>query len=261
MTPIITLLITSLLVSLGINMTLFAIAYLKQTDKFTDFSYALSFASVAMYGYWVSERSILDAAVLAMVLAWSLRLGGYLAYRIHVIGRDTRFDEFRHEFWGFFKFWFFQGLAAWVILMPAMFIFSSQSPGRIGLLSMLGIAIWAVGLTIETVADMQKFNHKQEKRSPAWVDSGLWHYSRHPNYFGEMVCWWGIFVMTLPIMTSQWHVGVIISPLTIMAILIFASGIPPLERRYQKKYGNDPEYQKYLRETSRVMLWTKYNKA
>ncbi len=255
MSLFISLIITSLLVSLGINMTLFAIAYIKQTDKFTDFSYALSFATVALYGFWVSERGLLDAVVLVMVLLWAVRLGGYLAYRIHVIGRDTRFDEFRHEFWEFFKFWFFQAVAAWVILMPALFIFSSQNSEGIGNISLLGMVIWGIGLVIETVADIQKFQHKQEKRSPAWVDSGLWKYSRHPNYFGEMVCWWGIFVVALSSMSSLWHLAVIISPLTIMAILLFASGIPPLERRYQKKYGDDPEYQKYVRETSRVVLW------
>jgi steroid 5-alpha reductase family enzyme len=124
------------------------------------------------------------------------------------------------------------------------------SPRTLGLIAYLGIIIWATGLVIETIADAQKFmfNNDPEKKG-RWIDEGLWHYSRHPNYFGEILCWIGIYVYAFYPEFEQGLVG-LISPLFIILLLLFISGIPLLEKASDEKWGHNHEYKKYKRTTS-----------
>ena len=113
--------------------------------------------------------------------------------------------------------------------------------------------MWAGGLAIETVADAQKFAHKRT-RGAKWTSVGLWRVSRHPNYFGELLCWWGGFVFTAPDL-GAWNALGIAGPLAITGLLLFATGIPTLEASAQKKWGADPEYQAYRRRTRLLVPW------
>ena len=156
----------------------------------------------------------------------------------------------RQKPWEFLKFWLFQGLAVWVIMLPSSFLLTTSQDKPINLIMLLGMVIWIVGLTIETIADWQKFSFKNlPKNKDLWIQSGIWKYSRHPNYFGEMLSWWGIFVFALPFIQGL-NYFIIAGPLFITFILMFVSGIPLLEKKYDAKYANNQKYQKYKSQTS-----------
>lgn len=247
-------LIFTLAVSLGVQTIFFAFAATRKTDKVTDLSYGLTFVLIALALLARAASPDLAALVLAaMVVAWGVRLAGYLLYRIWRIGRDARFDGIREDFWRFFKFWFFQGLAVWVIMLPVTLWFSQPGPWATWMT--VGATIWLAGLVIETVADQQKFAFKQTPAGQGrWTDTGLWRHSRHPNYFGELLCWWGIFLFTAPGL-GWWALLALAGPLAITGILLFATGIPTLDASARKKWGEDPEYQAYRARTRTLVPW------
>ena len=195
-------------------------------------------------GTWRTPQLVLAL----MVAAWGVRLAGYLLYRIIRIGRDARFDGIRERFWSFAKFWLFQGVAVWVIMLPVTLWFAA--PGDWNPLMTMGLALWFAGLVIETVADIQKFRRKsQPGGSDRWVDTGLWRYSRHPNYFGELLCWWGIFIFVAGDLGGWSWLAALAGPATITVLLLFVTGVPTLERSAGRKWGADPAYTEYRRRT------------
>jgi steroid 5-alpha reductase family enzyme len=244
----------TLVVSLGIQAVFFAFAASLKTDKVTDLSYGLTFVTLA--GWLLSRGDTGDAtqlALAAMVILWGVRLAGYLFYRILSIGRDARFDGIREHFWPFFKFWLGQGIAVWVIMLPVTIWFSA--PSRYTPWMSIGGTIWALGLIMETVADAQKFAAKTRPGgNERWVDEGLWRYSRYPNYFGEMLCWWGVFLYVAPGL-GAWNALGMLGPVSITVILLKVTGIPTLEKSAAKKWGSNPEYQAYLNRTRRLVPW------
>ncbi|MEO6666594.1 MAG: DUF1295 domain-containing protein, partial [Nitrospiria bacterium] len=119
----------------------------------------------------------------------------------------------------------------------------------------IGATMWAIGLVIETVADAQKFAAKQKPGGDrTWMDTGLWKYSRHPNYLGELLCWWGVFLFAAPSYSGVAWMA-ILGPIAITWILLKVTGIPTLEKSANKKWGNNPAYQTYVRRTSRLVPW------
>jgi steroid 5-alpha reductase family enzyme len=199
-----------------------------------------------------------------MVVAWGARLAMYLFYRIMHIGRDARFDGIRERFWKFLKFWFFQGVAVWVIMLPSIVWFARtgavDARGWTAWMT-AGTAVWLGGLTIETIADIQKYQYKRRTGAQSrWMSSGLWRYSRHPNYFGELLCWWGLFLFVLPELGWWFFLGGL-GPLAITGLLVFVTGIPTLERSADEKWGRDPEYQLYRTRTRRLVPWARKSAA
>src|SRR5678815_5674374 len=141
-----------------------------------------------------------------------------------------------------------------MLLIRMWFVLCGVNEGWRGWMA-AGALIWLAGLVIETVADAQKFGFKnREGLRSRWTDRGLWRYSRHPNYFGELLCWWGIFVFTLPGL-GWWALAGLAGPLTITVLLLFVTGIPTLEASAQRKWGQDPEYAAYRRRTNRLVPW------
>lgn len=244
------LLIASLGIVLFINLALFCVAYSRQSDKLTDFAYALSFIAVSISALALSShRSTLLKFLVAMVIAWALRLGGFLVIRIKKTGKDSRFDGIREDFIKFIKFWLGQGLVAWFLLLPILFLAKGYS--EISMLSIIGIVIWLTGLTIETIADFQKYIFSQNPANKGkWIDIGLWHYSRHPNYFGEIVVWLGVYLSTYSSLGSVERLVGVLSPITILIILRFVTGVPPLEKSANKRWGDDPGYGIYKKRTN-----------
>lgn len=251
------LLVITLGISMGLQALLFVLAAAFRTDKVTDLSYGLTFVALALFlirggGDWSSP----SMALAMMVVIWGVRLAGYLFYRILRIGRDARFDGVRENFWAFARFWFFQGIAAWIIMLPVTLWFAIAGVASAWSLVMVaGAVVWAAGLAIEAVADAQKFADRiRAGERGRWNDRGLWRYSRHPNYFGELLCWWGLFVFVLP--DLGWWAGVgVAGPATITALLLFVTGIPTLEASARRKWGSDPEYAAYRRRTRRLVPW------
>jgi len=236
--------------SLLINIVMFLVAYRRQTDKLTDISYALSFVALAVMGLVIGGASPTRLLLASMVAMWAGRLGGYLLARIRRIGHDKRFDQMRTNFWKFGQFWLLQGVSVWIISLASLLVLTGKDelfyPG-----SLLGVAVWIIGLVIEACADQQKFAFINDPANKGkWIDSGVWRYSRHPNYFGEIMVWLGVFLVAVPSLggLAIWIAAV--SPLFISVLLLFVSGIPPLERSADKRWGNDPAYQAYRARTS-----------
>lgn len=248
------MLLFTLILSLVVQAVFFAFAATLKTDKVTDLSYGLTFILMAIALFVQSgERSLAAWILASMIVAWGLRLAGYLLRRIMHMGRDARFDGIRERFWSFFKFWLFQGLAVWVIMLPVTLWYARPGPWTLWMCA--GTSIWLVGLAVETVADQQKFSFKRQPGAGRrWMDTGLWRYARHPNYFGELLCWWGVFVFAAGDLGVWIWLG-LAGPIAITAILLWGTGIPPLEASARKKWGDDPEYQAYRRRTRLLVPW------
>lgn len=242
-----------LAISMGLNWLMFVPAYLFKTDKLTDISYSLTFIVLAVYGFADSDRSFINQVLLLMIVCWALRLGAYLFYRIHKMGRDTRFDDMRSSVPRFLGFWTLQGLTVFIVSIPSILLFSSNhSSTDLNVISAIGLGIFVIGLRMETVADLQKFRSKMAGHTK-WMDTGLWAKIRFPNYTGEMLVWIGVFIFCagyLPV--KDWLTG-LISPVFIILLLRYVSGVPLLEKSQVKKWGNDPEYQNYVARTGRLL--------
>lgn len=242
-------LLIGLVVSFVINLAMFVVAYRLQSDKLTDISYAATFVTIAVWSYIVSEKSWFHTVLLVMVTLWALRLGGFLLYRVIKNGKDSRFDGMRESFTGFGKFWLAQAITVWVVMIPSIFAFDSSTAWT--WLSFAGIAVWLVGFVCETVADYQKqvFSSNPANKN-SWIHSGIWKYSRHPNYFGEILVWVGVYLYVVASLSPLQAFIALVSPLTIIALLLFVSGIPILEKSADKRWGKIAAYREYKKRTS-----------
>lgn len=247
---------TALLICLGINALGFVLALAGRSDRYTDISYALTFMAVAFAGIFMNSawewHSILLAA---MIVLWATRLGGYLLIRILRTKRDERFNGRRERPAWLARFWTLQAISVWLISMPLVLALVAASPSTFPSWIWAGVAVWATGLAIETASDWQKyrFRNRIENRG-TFIRSGLWKYSRHPNYFGEMLVWWGIWLTALPRLSGWRHMAVV-GPLFITLLLLFFSGIPILEKKAKEKYGHDPAWQTYTESTNKLIPW------
>ncbi len=248
------ILLTALGISLIINVVLFIAAYLWRSDKLTDASYALSFIAVALYGFSQAKMSWYHLFLLLLIGIWALRIGSFLLYRVMKVGKDARFDGIRESFWRFLKFWIGQAVTVWILMLPAILAFSHTS--TILHISRLGGGIWAIGLIIEAIADIQKYRFSRNpKNKNKWIASGIWHYSRHPNYFGEILVWTGVYLYALTVLPTADAIIGLVSPLFITILLLFVSGIPILEKSADKRWGKQVEYQAYKKRTSILIPW------
>jgi steroid 5-alpha reductase family enzyme len=255
-------LLTTLIASFAIQGAFFAFAASLKTDKVTDLSYSLSFALLSAF-LVIANRAFapVQLAVAAFVLIWAARLGGYLLARIIKIGKDARFDDKRGDFLKFLAFWVLQAVSVWAIMLPVTVLLSLPEPEPFGALSIAGAAIWALGFGIEAMSDAQKYAFKNDAANKGrWIQSGLWKYSRHPNYFGEVLLWWGLFLVVLPSLSAS-TIFAVIGPLFISLLILFVSGIPLLEKSAEEKYGSDPDYRDYKKRTSVFLLLPRRGKG
>jgi steroid 5-alpha reductase family enzyme len=228
----------------------FAVAAARRTDVVTDLSYSLTFALLAVVLPFTGAGRALQLVAALLVVVWAVRLGAYLFRRILKMKVDHRFDGVRERPLRFARFWLLQAVTAAVVLLPVSYLLGLEHPPGAGPWTVVGAALWLAGLLVEAVADAQKasFRGKEQNRG-RFVDRGLWRYSRHPNYFGELLVWWGLFVYTVPVLHGA-ALAVVIGPLFITMLLLFVTGIPPLERSADRRYGNDAGYRDYKRRTS-----------
>lgn len=233
-------------ISLAINILLFIPAFWFQTDKLTDFSYSLTFIILILLSLIMNGLNPLNIILSLLIIVWALRLGTFLVIRIWKSKKDKRFDGIRERFSSFIKFWLLQALAVWIILIPTLFFM--QSPTEI---FVPGLAIWLIGVLIETIADYQKYQFSRKNPGKLYTD-GLWKYSRHPNYFGEILCWIGIYLMVIPSLQISEIIVSLASPLFIAVTLIFITGIPPIEEFAKKNWK---EYEDYKKKTSMLIPW------
>ncbi|MBU1014101.1 MAG: DUF1295 domain-containing protein [Bacteroidetes bacterium] len=242
-------LLITFVIALGINLIMFIPAYLFNTDKLTDISYSVTFVVVAIFGLIQSSLNLPHILLFLMIFIWAFRLGTYLLLRIRKIGKDNRFDSMRKSIIKFGSFWVLQGITVFVVLIPSIYFFNT-SLEQLSFLSYSGLLIWLVGLIIEATGDYQKtifINNPNNKGK--WVNTGLWKYSRHPNYLGEILVWIGVYLFILPALNNGQALIGLISPVFITTLLLFVSGIPLLEKSADKKWGTDHDYTLYKNNT------------
>eukprot|EP00030_Apusomonadida_sp_AF-17_P005827 a676357_11.p1 GENE.a676357_11~~a676357_11.p1 ORF type:complete len:339 (+),score=100.78 a676357_11:31-1017(+) len=245
-------LLLCLLVTIGQQATFFVVAYGCQFDKVTDFAGGTNFVLLQWILFFVNKQyTTRHIMVLILTTMWGLRLAGYLLLRILKIGTDKRFDDRRENFCAFLAFWVFQAVWVFTVSLPAMFIAGSDDRHLASYtwVDVVGWVLFLIGLICEAVADQQKFNFRNDpKNKGKFCNTGLWAISRHPNYFGEILLWWAMFICGIPIyhLTPSTWVSVV-SPLFITLLLLFVSGIPMLEQSADKRYGALPEYVEYKR--------------
>ncbi|XP_022092156.1 uncharacterized protein LOC110980115 [Acanthaster planci] len=236
----------------------FIIAATCKFDKVTDFAGGSNFVVLALLTFFISQTyTARQIAVTILVCLWGIRLSGYLLYRIVKIGEDKRFDDIRGNILKFAGFWFFQALWVFSVSLPVIFINAVKTAFRseLGALDIIGIIFFVFGLVIETVADQQKFNFRNKAENKGkWCNVGLWYWSRHPNYLGEIILWLGIFLMSCGVvMHCEWVV--VISPIFIICILLFVSGVPMLEQKSDDRYGSRADYKEYKKQTSPIIFF------
>jgi steroid 5-alpha reductase family enzyme len=216
------------IVALGINWLAFIPSYLKRTEHFFDLTGSITYISLIVVALIGShDLDLRSALVSIMVGLWALRLGSFLFLRVQKTGGDGRFDTIKHHPTTFFSWWSLQAL--WV--------------------AVIGTFLWVSGFLIEVLADRQKTRFRSNRENDGdFIRTGLWGWSRHPNYFGEITLWVGIAIMATPVLTG-WRWVALISPVFVTFLLTRLSGIPILEARGKERWGNEEQYQNYLRDT------------
>lgn len=246
--------LTTLLLSLGINGLFFVLAARLKTDVFTDITYSLTFIVLGLLGFVFRRGPFPEQAiVLVFVLLWAVRLGSYLFRRILKTKVDHRFDAMRDSPVEFGKFWALQAVTVWVVMLPVTGLMNAEalwaSPVLQRLTLVAGSILWIAGFTIEAVADHQKYAFKSAPENAGrFMNRGLWKYARHPNYFGEILAWWGLGIIALPFLSGS-RLLYLVGPVFITVLLLFVSGIPLLEKSWEAKWGGDPDFQAYKSST------------
>lgn len=252
------MLLVCLAVTVVMQCSFFAVAFLCQIDKVTDLAGTLNFLTLAALSLVVQDvyatRSIV---VTVLVAVWALRLGAHLLSRVLKRGKDARFDKMRSNCISFFGFWVFQIVWVFVVSLPVMLVNSSDAAQQMRSFGqaqdIVGVALWAIGFAVEWAADATKeafYNDKTNRDK--LLCSGVWKYSRHPNYFGEILCWIGLTVVASVTFTGsqQWFYVSVLSPVLTFVLLMFVSGIPMAEDRYDARFGLQPLYLDYKQSTS-----------
>ncbi len=246
----------AVIVSFSIQILGFIAAYVLQTEKFYDLTGSITYISVTIMAVVLSPevdgRSIL---LLMMVVIWAGRLGTFLFQRVLEAGKDSRFDEIKTSFSRFLITWMLQGLWVSLTLAAALAAITTMERKPLGWFALIGTLVWLLGFGIEVVADAQKsrFRDKEENQGD-FIDTGLWAWSRHPNYFGEITLWFGVAIIALPILRG-WQWVTLISPIFVALLITQVSGVPILEKKADEKWGGQEDYEAYKENTSVLIPW------
>ncbi|MEM7084324.1 MAG: DUF1295 domain-containing protein [Pseudomonadota bacterium] len=228
-------------------------SFVAQTEHYFDVTGSLTYLSVVVLALYLSGASDLRSILLAaLVIVWAVRLGTFLFRRIRQDGSDSRFDEIKPNFMRFLMAWSLQGVWVSVTAAAALAAITSAQSVPISIIGWIGVAIWVFGFGIEVIADRQKRQHRAAHPGE-FIQSGLWAWSRHPNYFGEIMLWIGVAVIAVPVL-SGWQYATLLSPVFVYLLLSRASGVPLLEAKSDERWGDDPAYQAYKARTPVLMM-------
>ena len=242
------------LVNFGTQTVGFLISSFFQTEKFYDLTGALSYhLSIYTFLYQRTQPlSLRQQLVTGQVLLWSFRLGSFLFSRV-LKHRDERFDKIKTKPLRFFIAWMMQGIWVLITPMPVYLLLSKQDSLALGWTDAVGGALWSVGFLVEALADYQKSKFKA-KHPQDFVNTGLWKYSRFPNYFGEILLWIGSTVICAPNLQG-WERLACLSPAFIAWLIINISGVRLAEKSQAKRYGARADYKEYCARTSKYVPW------
>ncbi|KAK0731326.1 hypothetical protein B0H67DRAFT_478874 [Lasiosphaeris hirsuta] len=258
----------TLLITAAYQLAFFSVAFTFKFDKLTDFAGGTNFVVLAIITLAFSgghdARQIL---VSLFIMAWGLRLSGFLLFRILKTGKDDRFDDKRDKFFPFLGFWVFQMIWVWTVSLPVTVLNSpavqrypqhSFGTGR----DIAGVILYAIGFIMESVSDVQKYRFRARNDKSAVCDTGFFYVSRHPNYFGEIIIQFAIYMIAVSAAADGYVTGqaysalyaTIVGPFLLTALLMFISGLtlserPGAKKRYEKG-SNWEGYSRYLQRTS-----------
>jgi steroid 5-alpha reductase family enzyme len=248
--------IQGLILILGLMTTLWIVSVILKNVSIVDIFWGLGFVLVNTFYFFNTEASPAKTILLLLVAVWGLRLSVYLAWRNIGKPEDFRYQEFRKKYgesrywWiSFFQTFMLQGILMFIISLPLLGVNLYSTSQHLTVLDYLGILIWTVGFIFEAGGDMQLAQFKKNKANKGKVlNTGFWHYTRHPNYFGDSAVWWGYGLFCLST-GSYWYVaGSVIMTLLIIKV----SGVALLEKSLKDQ---KPEYKKYISETSSFIPW------
>jgi steroid 5-alpha reductase family enzyme len=233
----------------------FVISLVKKRNDVADVAWGLGFVLLAWVSLYLSGASgQRELMVCLLVSIWGLRLAWHIYGRNTGKAEDYRYQKWRKE-WGksfylrsYLQVYLLQGVLLFMIVLPVLLI-NKNSETSLGLIDYIGLSVWLFGFYFEAVGDAQlaRFT-KNPANKGKLMQSGLWAYTRHPNYFGEVALWWGIWLIALAVPNG---VFAIVGPLTITFLILYVSGIPMLEIKMEE----NPEFAEYKRRTSKFLPW------
>ncbi|MDB5281748.1 MAG: conserved rane protein of unknown function [Bacteroidota bacterium] len=246
----------SALCILGFMCIMFAIALIKKDNSIVDGGWGLGIIMVAYVTFiFFGHDRLHQKLVTFITTVWGLRLSAYIIIRNLGKPEDFRYANWRKA-WGnhvvlrsFFQVFMLQGALMFVNSLPVIVVNSTPFIHKsLVWIYPIGAVLGAIGFFFEAIGDWQMYNFKSNSHVHGVMNHGLWKYSRHPNYFGEALQWWAMFMLAIP--SGRWYIT-IWAPLTITFLLLRVSGVTLLEKRYE---GND-DYSKYKRNTSAFIPW------
>mmetsp|Transcript_14809 Transcript_14809/g.37452 ORF Transcript_14809/g.37452 Transcript_14809/m.37452 type:complete len:268 (-) Transcript_14809:116-919(-) len=253
------------IIAFGIQIAAFVPAFVFQTEKFYDLTGSLTYIVCGLYSFLagpsaLDDPEVTDVVATALLLVWALRLGSFLFLRVTSSGGDDRFDAIKPDFLRFLLTWIIQGLWVFLTAYPVFIANATRGSGDFGAVAVVGLVIWVLGFGIEVVADRQKSTWRKDPANRGkFIEYGLWYYSRHPNYLGEVTLWFGMFVLCSPDLSGTQFASVI-SPVFVFCLIYFVSGVRLLEKKADSKWGGQPDYENYKANTSVFLLLPKGKK-
>jgi len=248
------LLLLNLGIIAGVTFALWLVSLAVRDASIVDIFWGIGFVIIAWVSYLAVDSSAKRSLLIAvLVTVWGLRLAGYLAWRNLGKGEDYRYQAMRKRVGPsfplvslFMVFWL-QGLLMWIVAFPIQIGHFGELP--LGWIDLVGFGCWVVGWLFETIGDWQLARFKARPDSQGQVmDRGLWRYTRHPNYFGDFLVWWGLYLIAVA--GGGWWT--IFGPVLMSILLLRVSGVTLLERSLKKKR---PCYAEYAARTSSFFPW------
>lgn len=234
----------------------FVPARIFRTERYFDLTGGATYVLLASLALFFATRAAGEVAprallIAALVIIWALRLGSFLFRRVLRAGQDRRFNAIKPYFSTFLMTWTLQGLWVYVTFGAGLAAITNASAAQrpLDVFAALGALLWLAGFVLEIIADAQKtrFNAAPANRDE-FITSGLWAWARHPNYFGEIVLWFGVALIALPALQGWQHIT-LLSPLFVVLQLTKISGVRMLDARARKRWGENPRYAEYVKTT------------
>jgi len=249
---------SAVIIAFIIQWILFLPAYFFQTEKFYDIVGSFTYLTVIFFTFFSSNISIGfnigNLIISFLIIIWALRLGLFLFLRIWKEGEDKRFKFIKPSVTRFFMTWSLQGMWVSVCSLSALTAMSSPTGVVVNRMFFIGMFIFIFGLLLEVIADYQKTQFRNQPENKGhFISCGLWAYSRHPNYVGEIVLWTGVSVMSFSSLSGVQYIA-LISPIFTYLLLVYVSGVRILEASGEKRWGHLKSYQEYLKNTPSLLL-------
>ena len=241
-----------------IQWVVFLPSFYFQTEHLYDLTGTFTYISIIItsvfYNLKINEVMLSNRKIIisSLVCIWALRLGIFLFIRVIKVGEDKRFHVWKKSFMLFFRTWTIQGLWVFLTAITAITAITSNNDNGIEFTFYIGFSLWVFGFLFESISDYQKMIFKfNPVNKNKFIHTGLWSMSRHPNYFGEIIIWFGMAIMCVPVLAGLQYIS-LISPVFVYLLLTKVSGTPILEKQADTKWGTNEEYKKYKKNTPEI---------